>query len=67
LEALIWKALMKRLQQDAWFKIIELAIMSFATWLNPNAALLLFLLRLCFRILEMLRQQNRNSIDPKNG
>lgn len=41
-----------------WLKFIEFAVVGFATWLNPNAGFLIFLLKLCFQILELL-QDNR--------
>jgi hypothetical protein len=41
-----------------WLKFIEFAVVGFATWLNPNAGFLIFLLKLCFQILELL-QENR--------
>jgi len=34
-----------------WLKFVELAVVGFATWLNPNAGFLIFLLKLCFQIL----------------
>ncbi len=39
-----------------WLKIVELSLVSFATWLNPNAGFLIFLLKLCFQILELLQK-----------
>jgi hypothetical protein len=39
-----------------WLKFIEFAVVGFATWLNPNAGFLIFLLKLCFQILELLQK-----------
>jgi hypothetical protein len=40
-----------------WLKFIEFAVVGFATWLNPNAGFLIFLLKLCFQILELLQDE----------
>ena len=40
-----------------WLKFIEFAVVGFATWLNPNAGFLMFLLKLCFQILELLQEE----------
>ncbi len=40
-----------------WLKFIEFAVVGFATWLNPNAGFLIFLLKLCFQILGLLQDQ----------
>ncbi|MBE9130063.1 MULTISPECIES: hypothetical protein [unclassified Coleofasciculus] len=40
-----------------WLKIVEFVVVSFATWLNPEAGFLIFLLKLCFQILEMLQDE----------
>jgi hypothetical protein len=39
-----------------WLKFIEFAVVGFATWLNPNAGFLIFLLKLCFQLLELLQK-----------
>jgi hypothetical protein len=39
-----------------WLKFIEFAVVGFATWLNPNAGFLIFLLKLCFQMLELLQK-----------
>ncbi len=38
-----------------WLKFTEFVVVGFATWLNPSAGLLIFLLKLCFQILQMLQ------------
>lgn len=53
----------KRDREDAWMQIIESAVIFLATWLNPEAGVLIFLLKLCFQILKALRHHHRN---PKN-
>jgi hypothetical protein len=40
-----------------WLKFIEFAVVGFATWLNPNAGFLIFLLKLCFQLLELLQDE----------
>jgi hypothetical protein len=40
-----------------WLKFIEFAVVCFATWLNPNAGFLIFLLKLCFQLLELLQEE----------
>jgi hypothetical protein len=40
-----------------WLKFIEFAVVGFATWLNPNAGFLIFLLKLCFQMLELLQEE----------
>ena len=44
-----------------WRKAIEFAVVGFATWLNPEAGLLLFLLKLCFQVLWTLQDKNSDS------
>jgi hypothetical protein len=39
-----------------WLKVVEFAVVGFATWLNPSAGFLIFLLKLCFQILELLQK-----------
>lgn len=39
-----------------WLKVVEFAVVGAATWLNPNAGFLLFLLKLCFQILAALQK-----------
>ncbi len=40
-----------------WLKFIEFAVVGIATWLNPNAGFLIFLLKLCFQLLELLQDE----------
>jgi hypothetical protein len=40
-----------------WLKITEFAVVGFATWLNPSAGFLIFLLKLCFQILGLLQDK----------
>lgn len=40
-----------------WLKAVEFATVGFATWLNPNAGFLIFLLKLCFQILVLLQDE----------
>ena len=47
---------MKNLNKTKWLKVIKFAIVGVATWLNPQAILLLLLLELCFLILIALRE-----------
>ena len=49
---------MKTSNFKKWRKVIEFAVVSSATWLNPEAGLLLFLLKLCFQILWTLQDKN---------
>lgn len=49
---------MKTSDLRKWRKVTEFAVVGFATWLNPQAALLLFLLKLCFQILWTVQDEN---------
>ncbi len=40
-----------------WLKVVEFAVVNFATWLNPEAGFLIFLLKLCFQILKQLQDK----------
>jgi len=40
-----------------WLKVIEFAVVGIATWLNPSAGFLIFLLKLCFQILALLQDE----------
>ncbi|AFZ20601.1 hypothetical protein [Allocoleopsis franciscana] len=40
-----------------WLKFVEFGVVGCATWLNPNAGFLIFLLKLCFQILELLQDE----------
>ena len=46
-----------------WLKVIEFAVVGVATWLNPHAGFLLFLLRLCFQILGALQKDKQSETD----
>ncbi|MGB5963214.1 MAG: hypothetical protein WBG73_21435 [Coleofasciculaceae cyanobacterium] len=47
---------MKLSNQKKWLKVIEFTVVGIATWLNPSAGILLFLLKLCFQILAALQK-----------
>ena len=47
----------KSKKTSKWLKFIEFAVVGFATWLNPNAGFLIFLLKLCFQLLELLQEE----------
>ncbi|MEP0885711.1 hypothetical protein NDI49_29735 [Trichocoleus sp. ST-U3] len=40
-----------------WLKVVEFTVVNFATWLNPEAGFLIFLLKLCFQILKQLQDK----------
>jgi hypothetical protein len=46
-----------------WLKVIEFSVVGIATWLNPHAGFLLFLLRVCFQILAGLQKDEVSEID----
>ncbi|MCC3441846.1 MULTISPECIES: hypothetical protein [unclassified Microcoleus] len=46
-----------------WLKVIEFAMVGIATWLNPHAGFLLFLLRFCFQILAALQKDEQSETD----
>jgi hypothetical protein len=46
-----------------WIKVIEFTVVGIATWLNPQAGFLLFLLRLCFQILTALQKDDPSETD----
>jgi hypothetical protein len=54
---------MKSSNQKKWLKVIEFTVVGVATWLNPQAGFLLFLLRLCFQILTALQKDEESEID----
>jgi hypothetical protein len=54
---------MKSSNKKKWLKVIEFTVVSVATWLNPQAGFLLFLLRLCFQILAALQKDEESEID----
>jgi hypothetical protein len=49
---------MKPSNKKKWLKVIEFAVVGFANWLDPSAGFLVFLLKLCFQILEMLQKED---------
>ncbi|WP_333138606.1 hypothetical protein [Microcoleus sp. B13-B6] len=54
---------MKSSNKKKWLKVIEFTVVGVATWLNPQAGFLLFLLRLCFQILAALQKDEESEID----
>ena len=54
---------MSKSNKKKWLKVIEFAVVGVATWLNPHAGFLLFLLRLCFQILAALQKDEESKID----
>jgi hypothetical protein len=54
---------MKVSHKKKWLKVIEFTVVGVATWLNPQAGFLLFLLRLCFQILAALQKDEESEID----
>ncbi len=49
---------MKLPNNQKWLKVIEFAVVGAATWLDPTAGGLLFLLKLCFQILAALQDDD---------
>ncbi|MFB8788598.1 MAG: hypothetical protein U7123_07040 [Potamolinea sp.] len=54
---------MKLSNKKKWLKVIEFIVVGIATWLNPSAGGLLFLLKLCFQILAALQKDDDEKID----
>jgi hypothetical protein len=54
---------MKSSNKKKSLKVIEFTVVGVATWLNPQAGFLLFLLRLCFQILAALQKDEEGEID----
>lgn len=54
---------MKLSNKKKWLKLIEFAVVGAATWLDPSAGGLLFLLKLCFQILAALQKDDEDKID----
>jgi len=52
---------MKNSNKTKWLKVIKFAIVGAASWLNPQAVLLLLLLELCFLVLIALREDSSQS------
>jgi hypothetical protein len=53
--------LSKQPNKKQWLLVIEFAAVGFATWFNPEAGFLLFLLKLCFQILKTLQKNDKLS------
>jgi len=58
---------MKPANKKKWLKIIEFSVVGAATWLNPTAGGLLFLLKLCFQILAALQKDEQSETDKGKG
>lgn len=54
---------MKPSHKKKWLQVIEFAVMGLATWLNPNATFLIFLLQRCFQILVALQKDEQSQTD----
>jgi hypothetical protein len=54
---------MKPANKQKWLKVIEFAVVGAATWLDPTAGGLLFLLKLCFQILAALQKDEQGQTD----
>jgi hypothetical protein len=54
---------MKPSNKKKWLKVTEFTVVGVATWLNPHAGFLLFLLRLCFQILAALQMDEQSETD----
>ena len=54
---------MSKSNKKKWLKVIEFTVVGIATWLNPQAGFLLFLLKLCFQILTALQKDEDSEID----
>ena len=54
---------MKPYNKKKLLKVTEFAAVGIATWLNPQAGFLLFLLKLCFQILTALQKDEDSETD----
>jgi hypothetical protein len=54
---------MKISNKNKWLKVIEFAVVGFATLCDPTAGGLLFLLKLCFQILTALQKDEPTETD----
>jgi hypothetical protein len=52
---------MKLSTKKQWLKVIEFAVVGAATWLDPSAGGLIFLLKLCFDILKKELEKNTHT------
>jgi hypothetical protein len=55
--------MMKISNKKKWLKVIEFAVVGFATLCDPTAGGLLFLLKLCFQILTALQKDEPTETD----
>jgi hypothetical protein len=46
--------------KNKWLKVIEFAVVSAASWLDPSTGGLLLLLKLCFQILAALQPDDEH-------
>jgi hypothetical protein len=56
---------MSKSNKKKWLRIVEFTVVGVATWLNPHAGFLLFLLRLCFQILAALQKDEVSETDKE--
>jgi hypothetical protein len=54
---------MKLSNKKKWLKVIEFAVVGFATLCDPTAGVLLFLLKFCFLGLTALQKDDPTEID----
>jgi hypothetical protein len=54
---------MKLSNKKKWLKVIEFAVVGFATLCDPTAGGLMFLLKLCFQILTALQKDEPTETD----
>jgi hypothetical protein len=54
---------MSKFNKKKWLKVIEFAVVGFATLCDPTAGGLLFLLKLCFQILTALQKDEPTETD----
>jgi hypothetical protein len=54
---------MKNSNKKKWLKVMEFAVVGFATLCDPTAGGLLFLLKLCFQILTALQKDEPTETD----
>jgi len=46
-------------REDSWMQLVEAIVLFLATWLNPQAGVSIFALKLCFQLLKILRHHHR--------
>ena len=54
---------MSKFNKKKWLKVIEFAVVGFATLCDPTAGGLLFVLKLCFQILTALQKDEPTETD----